>query len=419
MDFELDDWCNDYRIPEFFREILNSTIEPDTLWRDILPSLNGMRDPRRGDDFTPWIKRGEAWLVRCALHPDANLSPHQARLISQKLIKQPQCLLQDSDFAYQQDHMGAGPFPALTQALRLFQSPQDGIFDAEALQNILVQFARIAGTVATAWDEWEATAPSTNAPPYSVYTAAHNLMYCLWQRAVQDNFSLIPLSVRRVLASVNFSGQWDVLWSRAFQMRSEGHDRSTSIIYGLRTLIMDAFRATAENENDQVRRVSLMLVHSHGVRFTDHIVMNTVENRREVRWSTIQAHSRGFESNAVFNITDEAFAYASLYLGLDIQEILADFPLLDVELVPSGPPINIHEHVVHKSDPSLGVVCTICLEEFREGSDACVELKVCGHVFHLNCIDGLVNSGSTTSNICPNCRVVICERRAMEPMVAV
>ncbi|XP_051123314.1 RING-H2 finger protein ATL56-like [Andrographis paniculata] len=58
---------------------------------------------------------------------------------------------------------------------------------------------------------------------------------------------------------------------------------------------------------------------------------------------------------------------------------------------------------------TLTVECSVCLENFRVG-DRCRILPVCGHCFHIECIDSwLMKTGA-----CPVCRTSVAQFRQEE-----
>jgi hypothetical protein len=88
----------------------------------------------------------------------------------------------------------------------------------------------------------------------------------------------------------------------------------------------------------------------------------------------------------------------------------------DVELVAVGPPLNIATFTSLTFAPT-SEDCTICLEPFQiDQVDPIVQVP-CQHCFHARCLETLVNGVSRFSNLCPNCRQQICERRPTRPVL--
>ncbi|KAF2743738.1 hypothetical protein M011DRAFT_210321 [Sporormia fimetaria CBS 119925] len=95
-------------------------------------------------------------------------------------------------------------------------------------------------------------------------------------------------------------------------------------------------------------------------------------------------------------------------------------PNEDVEFRAVGRRLDVAEYaaaVLFPKDPQ----CTICLLDntppfrHRELKEMIMQLQ-CGHCFHYNCLDDLINEVHRTSNLCPNCRHKICEPRKREPI---
>jgi hypothetical protein len=41
----------------------------------------------------------------------------------------------------------------------------------------------------------------------------------------------------------------------------------------------------------------------------------------------------------------------------------------------------------------------------------------CGHCFHFDCLDYMINGINNYSTLCPNCRVKICDPRPRKPIL--
>ena len=80
-------------------------------------------------------------------------------------------------------------------------------------------------------------------------------------------------------------------------------------------------------------------------------------------------------------------------------------------MVGFGPRIDVSRHTSPVQDVPSDRDCSICVKELEES--ACVSLDVCNHIFHSECLDTWLNSALYRSNICPDCRTIICERRQM------
>jgi hypothetical protein len=108
--------------------------------------------------------------------------------------------------------------------------------------------------------------------------------------------------------------------------------------------------------------------------------------------------------------------------------------LTDVGFEPSGPRLDVDDIATktrYIKNPTCSIcrkdsqtedecghsTCNICLERLDPNAtdESNTPMKVrCGHAhsFHYKCLDSLINGISDFSNLCPNCRVPICERRA-------
>jgi hypothetical protein len=66
-------------------------------------------------------------------------------------------------------------------------------------------------------------------------------------------------------------------------------------------------------------------------------------------------------------------------------------------------------------------ICTICSDDFADASSGTNPpmLLNCphGHVFHYDCLENLINGIASYSNLCPNCRTVVCSARPSRPVL--
>ena len=86
----------------------------------------------------------------------------------------------------------------------------------------------------------------------------------------------------------------------------------------------------------------------------------------------------------------------------------------EVTLEPIGPwtdPRDLSERVAVTAAP-LRNTCSIC-QEWTTAEKELVKLKVCEHMFHLECVDELINQGypGLEAVRCPLCRIKLCTPR--------
>ena len=90
--------------------------------------------------------------------------------------------------------------------------------------------------------------------------------------------------------------------------------------------------------------------------------------------------------------------------------------LLDVCFEPIGPTLKPEHHaIVVTLDAHLPEEdCSICRDTLNVQETVRDEVPIkieCGHCFHYGCLSALINGIAKFSNLCPNCRHQICERR--------
>lgn len=93
---------------------------------------------------------------------------------------------------------------------------------------------------------------------------------------------------------------------------------------------------------------------------------------------------------------------------------LDDLP--EVYFEPIGPTIKAEQYAfaVTKISDLPGEDCTICRDVLNVHETVRDEVPVkidCGHVFHYGCLSTLINGIAKFSNLCPNCRQMVCPRR--------
>jgi hypothetical protein len=94
---------------------------------------------------------------------------------------------------------------------------------------------------------------------------------------------------------------------------------------------------------------------------------------------------------------------------------LHDLP--DVCFEPVGPPLQVEQHAlaVTKASDLPEEDCSICRNTLNVHETVRDEVPVkvdCGHTFHYGCLGTLINGLSQFSNLCPNCRHPVCDRRS-------
>jgi hypothetical protein len=76
-------------------------------------------------------------------------------------------------------------------------------------------------------------------------------------------------------------------------------------------------------------------------------------------------------------------------------------------------PLKDPQHVGAQRNPILAPqLCTIC-QVYIEVGEEYIKLRICEHLLHLECVDGLINQAyrKVLHVLCPNCRAPICEAR--------
>ncbi|PSN71836.1 hypothetical protein BS50DRAFT_657562 [Corynespora cassiicola Philippines] len=401
----------------------------------VLDISEAISDPMECVPGANHISIRKAWLIRCALRPEAGLSPQQTELIERLLIEQPRYTDVSSDVFRQLNNEGLGIFPSLTLALRPFL-PYPGWneqCDSEALWEVAHQFVRVGMAVASLWQGY----PSSNTgrgrellPAYPLYVCGYTQMEGLWWNMITDPFSPAPYRVRQVLSSIKVKGIWDMFWHRATR---SSYLVDTSIISRLMLWLERAAQdpETYPYESEEVSEL-IFNTFMDAINFaakTKHALLfykfEKIEQilSREALEEARNTRVRGVDpvGTLLFNRIDEGdlLLYGDWYREMTDYDELPMIELYeDVDLVPEGPRVDVC-YFLELVQGSPEEVCTICQEDFSHEGQKCVRLPQCPHVFHFTCMDDMINTGGKGSNVCPNCRAAVCEPRPMRPKHAV
>jgi hypothetical protein len=323
------------------------------------------------------------WLVKCALGAEPHLNEPFHWIWMSYLTEQPHyaaSIFNHHSYhewrASQFDaHALTSTFPGLQHALSHFPN------DADALRFVLYEYWRLAATAAAMWEHiWEEHGtqrgeplPSDDSHIEMTLTAIRK--HC--RRDLRDWTSPTPLRVRRVLAQCDFETDFMLLANHVLPRVIAPHGSS----------VEDAEFGWALWEwvnGAAVRcRVAIPVVNQHG--------------------------------DAVLRDDDRAFFRPN---GCE-EHVLYHSPALDdldedVELEPFGPSNKVLDYASAVLGLPAAETCTICLDDLGTGDIAmgAVELQVCGHVFHLDCLDLWMNGSHSARKVsCPNCRTKICDAR--------
>lgn len=88
-------------------------------------------------------------------------------------------------------------------------------------------------------------------------------------------------------------------------------------------------------------------------------------------------------------------AVSTLFCGCNTKDKGKQMEWPEIPLLPATTYNDLHLQTLNSDHD-----CSICLVEFGD-EDLVTKLPTCGHVFHLNCIDGWLHSNHFT---CPLCR---------------
>lgn len=428
--FRLEEAC------DVILEVLKIIDIPQTL--SLISASNGLSMPQ-----------ALVWLIKCAVHPMANLTPIQASTVMKMLLEEPEYNHRvPGNWAEQQDMVqhpppcSHGVLPDFTEALQHFMNliETKEITKEEGLRSlgyVIDGYTSIGTVVAEVWKYWNHNHPSHWKPSYAIYKGGSFIMDSLWGRMLTDSFSPIPHEVRTVLAEkINIKGAWDEFWSMAMNTCKGKEAAGHNPLEGLTVLKHDPFyfkggiilqHMKAEGDIGSymrdvyaVRKDFPYLLDPFSVpQPTSLCVLPTVQLLGDYPSAPMNMEVSDFlhPSGGFMDPDDEA---DQEFYGIDLgifpeYEPVED--LEDVEMIPDGPPIDINGLITRVSEPPIDSQCSVCMYEFDPADEpsSWVALLVCNHLYHLDCIDGQINSGTVTSNKCSLCRAVICERRAMKP----
>jgi hypothetical protein len=332
------------------------------------------------------ITKAEFWLIRCTIQ-NLKRNDQLRSLWLQYLEEQPDYDPPETpnerferNVRRFNDDGSLTCFPGLVQILRHFV--HGNYFDKAGAHIVLGEYLALGATAAGLWAHmWQDHGIQRGQPladdDHHVEIAIQSIEESFSDR-IQDWESAAPLHVREELAQHCFEGDFLFLTNHVFPTAvapSGSEIREDMFTKEMHQYIVKAATSVDVDPRGRIRR----LIEEQGW------YPETQPNGTYVRPHQI----RRFMS----------FRNAS-----------EEQDLTDVELEAKGPFINVDD-IAEPCVPTDRSICTICQDEITDKGSACVQLLVCEHEFHCNCLHTWVNGVHDTQVLCPNCRAEICDAR--------
>ncbi|KAF2008105.1 hypothetical protein P154DRAFT_584659 [Amniculicola lignicola CBS 123094] len=386
-------------------------------------------------EYPDWMET-EVWIIRCALHPAAGLNAEQKTCLKTLLKTQP---VFTENFQQEVGVGEGGAFYELQDALyRLFRAHVEAGSsnwpDKEAIVCLLQEFIRIAEAAENSflYSLHPIFVPNDDREieEGDVYEAMYLATQDLFKIMIEDRTSPVPLRVRAALSTINFRSVWNTFWD------SVRVHRMANLRFWLDDIVINLLRFVGEHDDRLCSMMSKFFTETAGgwegrpellgpgrrLRNVENFCTGPVIKAAIDQYWTISLEEDYLPSLPPFIPLPSRF----LEMGHDGDD--EEYPEVepydmtelslreDVVTVAVGPRVNIENHVVHLQLWLAEDPCSICLESLQEaGAGQVVHPRSCNHLYHIDCIDDLVNSAGPTSNLCTMCRRVICsERRTIQ-----
>lgn len=301
-----------------------------------------------------------------------------AELIRSILVDQPVYTDLPSDYdEYVGNRLhGRDPFFGLTNALKPF------LYDDFCSHHVLALFA---GDVALTVDLFKATSFTPTPAQVNILT---DRMSREWTNYIGNVWNGISKAVRANMATINARGVAEALVHRCRELLQE-HSPQYLAWYLYVWVFGRAVAAFGENPADSAW------------------VKEMIRNWEQVHPDLID-HTDHPQPDYTMD----------MYRGYKLSRTLLEEAnqldqLEDVSFVPVGPPLQplTYTNAIQVTDTME--LCAICLCEF--GTEPAVQLRVCDHVMHHDCLEQMINGVMGNANLCPLDRLEICPRRPREP----
>jgi hypothetical protein len=233
-------------------------------------------------------------------------------------------------------------------------------------------------------------------------------------------FSVVPLEVRRQLAETNLMQLYVLLIQQAWNYLEQFDKEELGC--RVHQFIVHNIARTAVSPDRTIALFSVIaddygweeFLPGQAVSASLNYVPEVDTLSRTAYWARRSNRQDESEDEPDVEAVDESDEAMEDEDGIVYVDELQPTELEDVRFEPDGPPIQVSNHAVASHAPG-GVECTICADSFDESGQA-MQIP-CGHLFHFQCLDSLINGISPFSNICPNCRQKICDRRPRKPIL--
>ncbi|KAI4644898.1 hypothetical protein J4E93_005696 [Alternaria ventricosa] len=294
--------------------------------------------------------------------------------------------------AFQRRH--SKMWPGLTRFLEDGIRIQDG-YAAEDIEHIIKHFLWLLLNTIDVHHFDDRHSLRARYPPQAVKRVIHEgyeVLFLSSKMALQNPFSDIPKPVREALATVNTRGNIEFLAQCPLR---ELYDIVAPELFHATVYINFLYYALAE--------VDRLKADPNGTIRANLLKLHMVGAPKGMRPDHTRSWTRPAGMGDVVTVELEAYILRHLDNG----------PAVDVPIEPTGPRIDLDRLCDVMSTPIATERCPICLEDYADVDNVCVQLKACAHLLHRGCLDELVNGvyPGVPEIRCPACRTGICGAR--------
>jgi hypothetical protein len=417
------------------------SFDPKDLWDLAYLNIDDIQDPYELTAGPGSVTRGKRWLVEGALQAD---DTGELELTLPAFLDTQPVISEDPSFTFHRQREKAdspgestgpwGLFPGMTRSLSLLQATLSNPHTEEdklCIYTLLLQYFRLAMDVSDTWTAFYRTTPAGEP-----FLTARQVSFALdqarwnWEAETRDPLSPIPIRTRRIMAQMNFEGNFRFLCDLVAPRILLDTRDNTATRRGdtpiIRILGYYLYRFLWRDCINSLHDTWGFLVTYREMRSAMGLQVSPDTTRWRpppFRAPTIDfglyeyAQSEIEEEDAGDRMDVDPASPDS-----DTGSLWEEYELTpDVELDAFGERRCFEDCSRVMMDPPKDIECPFCLEEGEQGEDIFVEANSCKHAFHMECLETWLNGVHKGHEYvqCPVCRAPLCTPRALRPMVYV
>lgn len=368
-----------------------------------------LQEPMIIDDRTisgRTLEKTEAVLVMALMNPRSDPNGELEDFIRKMVGAGPWAEPPPSNLKWQAEyaeiHASTEPgrmLPDMTRLLNQFQA------DEHNQKWVLKEFSLLACHLIDLWKGYRYDPPDD-----LIQVAIFDLAQNYFDHRLGNPFSEVPLGIRRAMSTINIIGTLEYLDYIARTLVNNKHRRSAG--YRLQKWL---FKAAYENTRSVAEEYQLLSVIREHIRYGYWLLQ-----RRSVRndyrpdgippcpFRPALPPEDYADNEPEFDGFDDFDAFDAFFPG--------ELELFDVEFEPTGQPLSVDDYTTLTQEFGEDR-CLICLEDFKAADmqisnpQRPLQIKGCGHVFHGECLETLINGVQKHCDKCPKCREAFCPER--------